>query len=475
MFRFGLGILIAFLLAYLLVYILGRVKPFILRVFQQIEFLFAGDQQIKKEKYFKVLNEKNSYFKALSEKGKNKFVYRTERFARIRDFETREGLELTEEMKILISASAVQLSFGLRKFKLPKFTTIIIYPDIYYFASREEFHRGTTSSDGEIILSWKHFNEGYHIANDGMNLGLHEMTHALQFDYELGKSFDLYFSSEYEKFSNESLNEFENIVSGKIDFFREYASTNIHEFFAVCVESFFERSAEMQKVLPGLYLRMCLLLNQDPLNDKDDYLMIESVLEKRSVDHYATREVLEVSKSYKNRPWHWSLTIAILGIFPSLIIITGLVGVVLIPLPDLFIFILITSVAAFLLQHRYFVKTVQLSTPLYVFYCITGVALNLIMLMMSINFYFRTGEIIAKKYKVKSAVMVNTVNSPQGTKDFQIQLAAPFYSKINMTAFAKPDFSLSLDTIIVFTQKGVLGYPVYLNAEMVYHPISQKK
>lgn len=48
-------------------------------------------------------------------------------------------------------------------------------------------------------------------------------------------------------------------------FLRSYASTNQQEFFAVCVEHFFEASKSFRENLPQLYSHLCILLNQDPL------------------------------------------------------------------------------------------------------------------------------------------------------------------------------------------------------------------
>jgi Mlc titration factor MtfA (ptsG expression regulator) len=49
------------------------------------------------------------------------------------------------------------------------------------------------------------------------------------------------------------------------DFFREYACTNTHEFFAVAVEIFFERPEGFKNEFPDLYNVLVRLLNQDPL------------------------------------------------------------------------------------------------------------------------------------------------------------------------------------------------------------------
>ena len=47
-------------------------------------------------------------------------------------------------------------------------------------------------------------------------------------------------------------------------FLRPYACTNVHEFFSVAIENFFERPEAFRATLPDLYSILVRLLNQDP-------------------------------------------------------------------------------------------------------------------------------------------------------------------------------------------------------------------
>jgi Mlc titration factor MtfA (ptsG expression regulator) len=53
--------------------------------------------------------------------------------------------------------------------------------------------------------------------------------------------------------------------AGETTLLDPYAATNYQEFWAVCVETFFERSTAFRRHLPELYFSLCSLLNQDPL------------------------------------------------------------------------------------------------------------------------------------------------------------------------------------------------------------------
>ena len=47
--------------------------------------------------------------------------------------------------------------------------------------------------------------------------------------------------------------------------FKKYAATNMHEFFVVAMEVFFEQPDMMKKHCQTLYTATCMLLKQDPL------------------------------------------------------------------------------------------------------------------------------------------------------------------------------------------------------------------
>ncbi|MFN5620319.1 MAG: zinc-dependent peptidase [Flavobacteriales bacterium] len=47
-------------------------------------------------------------------------------------------------------------------------------------------------------------------------------------------------------------------------FFRQYGATNIHEFWAVAVETFFEQPDEFKTKYPALFHETCRMLNQWP-------------------------------------------------------------------------------------------------------------------------------------------------------------------------------------------------------------------
>ncbi len=214
-----------------------------------------------------LLETRVNYFKRLPQKLKNQFMVRTALFMNHHSFEGREGLVVTEEMATLISATAVQLTFGLRDFYLDHFDTFILYPDIYASTATGALHRGETNVKGVIVLSWKHFEEGIATEADKLNLGLHELAHALDLS-RLVRQGDPYFFKYFQKWLVVAEHGPDEVAESEQHFLREYAGTNPREFFAVSVEHFFEDPEGFSAELPLLYRHLTILLRQDPLRLK---------------------------------------------------------------------------------------------------------------------------------------------------------------------------------------------------------------
>lgn len=192
------------------------------------------------------------------------FRNRLYKFIAAKRFETRQRLALTEEMKMLVSASAVQLTFGLSRYLLKDFPRIIIYPEAYYSLITKKFHKGEANTRGLIVLSWQDFKEGYNNPHDNRNLGLHEFAHALFISFHRDVTDDVNLLAHYDRWKQEGDKEFFRMRAEKNGYLRSYAGTNPVEFFAVSIEYFFEAPNTFKKNLPELYQTLARLLAQDP-------------------------------------------------------------------------------------------------------------------------------------------------------------------------------------------------------------------
>ncbi len=218
--------------------------------------------------------KKHLYYQKLSSEGGEKFIDRLVRFMINKKFLGMENLQVTDEMRARISACAVQLTFGLDDYMLPLFKLIEIFPKEFYSRGMKKYLRGGTSPTGVIMISWSNFLDGFADPTDKYNLGLHEMAHALLLDMLYGDEPNKQMENKIGQWENVGDIEMEKLRDRQPHFLREYAKTNKEEFFDVCVEHFFEVPEEFKKNLPEVYKRLCILLNQDPLNISGDYKLI---------------------------------------------------------------------------------------------------------------------------------------------------------------------------------------------------------
>ncbi len=218
-----------------------------------------------------LLKQKNPYFRNLTPDAQEIFVDRLFKFMEDKKFIGREGLVITDEIKVLISAAAIQLTFGLKDYMISHLHAINIFPRIFFSKYLNVNLKGLNTQSGVLSISWNDFKEGYAIEDDKLNLGLHELAHALYIDLDEDGNYDEHFSAYFEKWEDVAMKDYLDLKEKKVSFLRNYGGTNMHEFFAVCVEHFFEAPREFKIKLPHLYNYLMLMLNQDPDNVKGDY------------------------------------------------------------------------------------------------------------------------------------------------------------------------------------------------------------
>ncbi|MFA0961501.1 zinc-dependent peptidase [Roseivirga sp. BDSF3-8] len=228
-----------------------------------------------KPEYKRILAESFPYYQKLPSRLKGKFERRVMSFILRKRFISRSKQipVVTSEMKVLIAASAVQLTFGLPYVELIHFYKILIYSNDYYSHISRRYHKGETNPmHGIIVFSWNNFSHGL-FPHDGINLGLHEMAHALRLENSIR-------NGEHNFLDSRALSHWEKLAAKKIAviqqgdnrFLRDYGGVNQEEFFAVSVEAFFEVPDAFLSNLPELYHAMVKLLKQDPLNLENLYL-----------------------------------------------------------------------------------------------------------------------------------------------------------------------------------------------------------
>ncbi len=216
--------------------------------------------------YAFVIGSLFSYFNELPTDQKRRFVSRVHQFKLSKKFHF-IGLERNDDTATLICSSAIQVTFGLNNYKLSHFKDIYILADAYHMDDDMELYVGHVAPEG-IYLSWKHFLYGYTKNNDNINVAVHEMAHALLYNNFFAKyGIDSHFRLNYEKFSNSTGPILADVITNRRSYLRSYAFSNLHEFWAVSVEAFFENPKGLRENMPDLFHALCRVLNQDPLTD----------------------------------------------------------------------------------------------------------------------------------------------------------------------------------------------------------------
>ncbi|GGG40949.1 zinc-dependent peptidase [Bizionia arctica] len=211
-----------------------------------------------------ILERQFTFYKRLSDKEKRFFEHRLALFIANKEFVGRNGIIVSEEMKVLISATAVMLTFGFRNFYIRSVKMIFIYPTEFYSETNETYHKGEYNFRFKaLVLSWADFLEGYDIENDNLNLGIHEFAHAIHLnsmkEKHVGATIftDTFYELNHMLASQETLRE-RMITSG---YFREYALTNQFEFIAVIIETFIETPQQFKSQFPDIYAKTKQMLN----------------------------------------------------------------------------------------------------------------------------------------------------------------------------------------------------------------------
>jgi Mlc titration factor MtfA (ptsG expression regulator) len=205
-----------------------------------------------------ILSEKSNYYNQLSKSDKEPFEKRVRYYMEGKMFTSEDGYAVTDEMKVMISAAACQITFGLPVSANTTFTHILIMPNA-------QMQPRTATRTNTIILPWREFVEGYENSNDGQNEGLKVMATALVRDNRLqDKANKLLPAKKYAAWEDISLKESENFMGGMFQAM-ETDDRMRDEYFANAIVYFFELPVAFKQKYPKLYEAIADLLGQDPI------------------------------------------------------------------------------------------------------------------------------------------------------------------------------------------------------------------
>ena len=188
--------------------------------------------------------------------------------------------EVTEEMRLVITAQAGLLVVNRPPPWYPELVSILVYPTAFTAPVREylgdgveivdmEERLGESSAAGTVVLAWDAVLRGGSNHEDGLNLVLHEFAHQLDQlngdadgapildharDYD---SWSRVFHAAYGRHVEESGREEATVLD-------DYGAEDPAEFFAVATETFFERPRPLHDEYPELFHELAKFYRLDP-------------------------------------------------------------------------------------------------------------------------------------------------------------------------------------------------------------------
>lgn len=192
------------------------------------------------------------------------------------------GLEVDDEMRVLIAAQASLLQLNRRAGGFPNLRQVLLYPGAFVVARevpdavglvRDERRvlAGESWHQGQVILSWDDVVAGAADPEDGRNVVIHEFAH--QLDSETGPPNGAPLLGRRERYARwaavlqAAFNDLHaRLAQGEPCVLDAYAATSPAEFFACASEVFFERPAALAAEQPALYAELAGCYGVSPLS-----------------------------------------------------------------------------------------------------------------------------------------------------------------------------------------------------------------
>lgn len=197
------------------------------------------------------------------------------RFVHETDWEAARGMEVTDDVKVIIAAQACMLLLGLDIDEYFDVSSVIVHRSTVTLPGAHRTTAGTMSDrprhlsgqatpKGPVVLSWSAVQRGVRFPQQGQNVVYHEFAHRLDMlDGITDGTPPLGSEDAARRWADVCTPAFERVSAGE-SVLRSYAATNPAEFFAVATEVFFTRPFDLVEHEPELYGAFRAFFRQDP-------------------------------------------------------------------------------------------------------------------------------------------------------------------------------------------------------------------
>jgi len=234
------------------------------------------------KEWLEIVRRNIAFFSRLSASNQAELLGHIQVFLAEKRFEGCADLELTDEIRVTITAQACLLLLHRETDYFPSLLTILVYPSTYMVEEKrpiEEhiWEEGTVTRLGEtgrrmgsLVLSWDAVKAGAADPSNGKNVVLHEFAHQLDYEnYAADGVPGLATREQQLAWSEVMSSEFASLraadETGIPTLLDTYGATNPAEFFAVSVEAFFEQPRALRARHPKLYAELRKYFKQDPV------------------------------------------------------------------------------------------------------------------------------------------------------------------------------------------------------------------
>lgn len=211
------------------------------------------------------------YYRNLSVDNKKRFRQRVAMYLEARGFFAMRGAEQGEvplDMKTMIAANVVMLTFGKKDFILKKFERIFIYLQAFPTPNHQYLHGSEINEEDECLLfSGEHLMLSFRQPERFYNIATHEYAKAFEMTYSKYDYPD-FEEAMWGRLGKEHIIKYVGIPEEKLD------------LRGVGVNFFFQQPEKLKELLPHIFERYSMIFNQNPMEQKDPVLdkkVIENV------------------------------------------------------------------------------------------------------------------------------------------------------------------------------------------------------
>lgn len=198
------------------------------------------------------------YYAQLSLPAKKRFTTRIMMYIMATEFIPKAIEEVPEDVKGLIAANIVMLTFGQKDYRLSKFEKVVTYPHPFpspqylkFFHSAEHFEE-----DGVLLFSLEQLIPGSTQQRKYYNIALHEYAKIFVLINE---------DITYPEFGEEIWEQLEQVSGFKTSVVKNYIGLPTLEPLPVSINYFFTFPHKFQQILPKVYDEYQRIFNQNPV------------------------------------------------------------------------------------------------------------------------------------------------------------------------------------------------------------------